>query len=108
MLNNVVVMREEGVLDIVNLLITSVTLTNHSAYYVGANRNMLTVSGKPALKEYHKARMSIPRRAFWYDTPFVSSSVIDSKFIPKPVSRVKGMNTADNDRWSIMPSSSFG
>jgi len=49
MLNNVVVMREEGVLDIVNLLITSVTLTNHSAYYVGANRNMLTVSGKPSL-----------------------------------------------------------
>lgn len=50
MLNNVVVMREEGVLDIVNLLITSVTLTNHSTYYyVGANRNMLTVSGKPSL-----------------------------------------------------------
>ena len=49
MLNNVVVMREEGVLDIVNLLITSVTLTNHSADYVGANRNMLTVSGKPSL-----------------------------------------------------------
>ena len=50
MLNNVVVMREEGASDdIVNLLITSVTLTNHSTYYVGANRNMLTVSGKPSL-----------------------------------------------------------